>query len=355
MTLQDLLVSAGLPDNKYIYALVILVTFFVISKLIVYISKKWFMKLAEKTKTMMDDRIVKKTNKPISLVLFLIGVRLALVPLDLAKLANFDMNMLTSKIVETLIALNIAYIIIGVVDIIIDEWGRSFARKTKSKLDDQLISLLHRFSKIVLIILSLLYVLDMWGVKVGPFLASLGIAGIAIAFALQSTLANIFGGVSLILDKSVKVGDVIRLDQNTMGTVVDVGLRSTKIRSFDNEVFIVPNGKLVDSQIENFVLPDPSARVTVNFGVEYGSDVDKVKEVILGEIQKLNNVEKEPEPQVLFLEMADFSLNFSARFWIADYKERLKTKEEATCLFYKALNREKIGIPFPTHTVYVQK
>ena len=130
-------------------------------------------------------------------------------------------------------------------------------------------------------------------------------------------------------------------------------MRSTKIKNFDNEVIIVPNGVLVDSRIQNYVLPDPSARVVVDFGVEYGSDVDKVKRVILGEIKKLKKALKDPEPQVRFLLMADFSLNFSARFWVADYTERVVVKEEATCLFYKALNKAKIGIPFPTRTVYI--
>lgn len=342
-------------ENVYVHALIILVSFFIIAKIIVFISERWILKLAAKTKTKVDDLIIEKTNKPISLVLFLIGLKLALVPIKIGTFFGFNVDFIVSKIIGTLITIVIAHIILRVLDIIIDEWGKGFAQKTKSKLDEHLLSLLHRFSRIILVILTLLFILDLWGIKVGPLLASLGIAGIAVAFALQGTLSNIFGGVSLILDKSVKVGDVIKLDAETRGTVLDVGLRSTKIRSFNNEVIIVPNSKLVDSKIENYVLPDPSARVVVGFGVEYGSDVDKVKKVILGEIKKLKNVLKDPGPQVMFIEMADFSLNFSARFWVADYRERFKTKENATCLFYNALNKAKIGIPFPTRTVYMEK
>lgn len=342
-------------ENKYLHALIILVSFFIIAKIIVFISERWILKLTAKTKTKVDDLIVKKTNKPVSFVLFLFGLRLALVPIKIGTFLGFDIDFIVSKVIGTFIALSIARIIIIILDIVIDEWGRGFAQKTKSKLDEHLLSLFHRFSRIILVILLLLFILDLWGVKVGPLLASLGIAGIAVAFALQNTLANIFGGISLILDKSVKVGDVIKLDAETMGTVLDVGLRSTKIKTFNNEVIVVPNGKLVDSKIENLVLPDPSARIVVDFGVEYGSDVDKVKKVILGEIKKLKNALKDPKPQVMFMQMADFSLNFSARFWVADYKERFKTKEEATCMFYKALNKAKIGIPFPTRTVYMQK
>ncbi|TKJ40222.1 hypothetical protein CEE37_07815 [candidate division LCP-89 bacterium B3_LCP] len=342
-------------ENKYLHALIILVSFFIIAKIIVFISERWILKLTAKTKTRVDDLIVKKINKPISLVLFLIGLRLALVPIQIGTFFGFNIDFIVSKVIGTLVAIIIVYIIIVIFDIIIDEWGRGFAQKTKSKLDEHLLSLFHRFSRIILAILTLLFIMDLWGLKVGPLLASLGIAGIAIAFALQNTLGNIFGGISLILDRSVKVGDVIKLDAQTMGTVLDVGLRSTKIKTFNNEVIVIPNGKLVDSRIENLVLPDPSARIVVDFGVEYGSDVDKVKTVILGELKKLDNVLKEPGPIVMFMQMADFSLNFSARFWVADYKERFKTKEKATCMFYNALNKAKIGIPFPTRTVYLKK
>lgn len=348
-------VQTYLLGNKYIYSLTILVVFFIISKLVVYISEKWILKLAAKTKTKMDDLIVERTNRPISLLLFFLGLRLAIIPLNFGTILNFEIKVGVGKFIESFSLIILFYIFIKVFDIIIDEWGRTFAKKTKSKIDDDLLSLFHRFSRIFLIIIAFLLILTLWGVKIGPFLASLGIAGIAIAFALQSTLSNIFGGISLILDKSVKVGDIVKLDMDTRGTVIDVGLRSTKLRTFDNEVIIVPNGKLVDSQIENFGLPDPSARVVVEFGVEYGSDVDKVKKVIMAEIKKMKNIEKEPEPTVMFLMMADFSLNFSARFWVADYKDRFAKREEATCLFYKALNKNKIGIPFPTRTVYMKK
>lgn len=342
-------------ENAYMHALIILVSFFIISKIIVFISERWILKLTAKTKTKVDDLIVKKINRPISLALLLFGLSLALVPIKIGTYFGFDIDFVASKIIGTFITIVVVHTLLRVLGIIIDEWGNGFAQKTKSKLDEHLLSLLHRFSRIILAILALLFILDLWGVKVGPLLASLGIAGIAVAFALQGTLSNIFGGVSLILDKSVKVGDVIKLDAETSGTVIDVGLRSTKIRSFNNEVIIIPNGKLVDSKIENYVLPDPSVRIVVDFGVEYGSEVDKVKKVILGEIKKIKNVMKDPEPQVMFMQMADFSLNFSARFWVADYKERFATKEKATCLFYNALNKAKIGIPFPTRTVYMGK
>ena len=194
----------------------------------------------------------------------------------------------------------------------------------------------------------------MWGVQIGPLLTSLGIAGIAIAFALQSTLGNIFGGMSIILDKSIKVGEKIELDANTMGTVVDVGLRSTKIRTFDNEMITIPNGKLADSRILNFVQPDPRVRIKIEFGVEYGSDTSKVRKVVIETLRKVPNVLKNPEPRVLMTEMADFSLKFMALFWVNTFDVKFETKALSAEEVYKALRKAVIGIPFPTRTVYLK-
>lgn len=350
MPTADQIISQIL-SNKYIHSLLILSISLIISRLAVYISQKIILKLTEKTKTKIDDFIVEKTTKPFSFILILIGIKLAVMPLELSgsTARTIDLG------IWTVVIILITYLVMFVFDVLIDEWGRKWASKTKSRMDDELVTLFHRFSKILTFILGLMFILDLWGIQLMPLVASLGIAGIAIAFALQNTLGNIFGGISIILDKSVKSGDVIRLDKGTYGTVIDVGLRSTKIRTWNNEVIVIPNGKLADSRIQNYVLPEPSARIEVPFGVEYGSKVDKVKKVVLNELKKLKNVMKDPAPKIMFLKMDDFSLNFKAYFWVPSYKERFATKEKANCLIYDALNKSKIGIPFPTRTLYMKK
>src|SRR3989338_7878566 len=252
-------------QNKYVNALLLLVVFYILSKLVVFISQRVILRLTRKTKTNVDDLIVNGTNKQISWALLFIGVRLALMPLGIKEsILNVIENLVTSILI-----ILATYIAIIIVDILIDNWGKTVAEKTESQLDDQLVPIFHRFSRIFISILGFLFILLAWGVQIGPFLTSLGIAGVAIAFALQNTLGNIFGGISIILDKSIKAGDVVKIGQDISGTVLDVGLRSTKIRTWDNEVMIMPNGKLADSTIQNFVLPEPSARVIVEFGVAY--------------------------------------------------------------------------------------
>ena len=157
------------------------------------------------------------------------------------------------------------------------------------------------------------------------------------------------------LDNSFRMGDKIQLESGELGVVLDIGLRSTKLRTYDNEVIYIPNSQLANSRLKNYTRPDSSIRVSVNFGVEYGNDIGHVKEVVLNVIKQLEFIVESPEPQVLFLEMADYSLNFVARAWVADFNKQYSTKLEMTQLIYDTLNKANIGIPFPTRTIYLEK
>lgn len=327
-----------------------MVAFYILSELVVIISRKLILRLTQKTKTQVDDQIVKKTNKPISIILLLIGFRLALLPLGIKPNV---MNIIES-VLSSFTIIVITYIVIAVLDILIDNWGKAVAEKTKATIDEELLPVFHRFSRIFISLIGLLFILPVWGIQIGPLLTSLGIAGVAIAFALQATLGNIFGGISLILDKSIKVGDKIKLDTDTMGTVVDVGLRSTKIRTWDNELIIIPNGKLADSRILNFVQPDPSVRIVLDFSTEYGSEVSKVRKVVIDVVKNMPSVLKDPVPKVMLVEMGDFALKFRLLFWVDSFDVKFDVKSLATEDVYNALRKAGIAIPFPTRTVYLK-
>ena len=322
-------------QNKYVYSLTILIALYILSKLVVFISQKVILRLTKKTKTDIDDLIVRRTNRPISLILLLIGFRLALFPIGIKQ----NVLDILENTLSSLIIIIVTYIAIVVLDILIDKWGTKVAEKTSSALDEDLISMFHRFSRIFISIIGLLFILPVWGIQIGPLLASLGIAGVAIAFALQNTLGNIFGGVSIILDKSIKVGDKIMLDKDTMGQVMDIGLRSTKIKTWDGEMITIPNGKLADSKILNFMQPDPSVRIAVEFGVEYGSDTAKARKVVLDTIPKIPGVLNEPAPKVMMLEIGDFALKFRALFWVGNFDIKFDTKALATEEIYNALRK----------------
>lgn len=338
-------------SNHYLRALIILITIFVVVRIVAFIMEKVLTRLTSKTKTNLDDKLIQGASKPITALAFLLGLRIALIELPLTE----NLSKIFAEIVYSFIVISIAFLIYGVIDTLFIVSWRKFTSKTKSDIDDSLASLISGLLKAIIFVFTLIYILEGWGVEIGPFLAGLGIGGIAIAFALQSSLGNIFGGVSMILDKSVRVGDVVNLEDGTSGTVHHVGIRSTRIKTFDNHLVIVPNGKLSESMIQNIDQPEPKQRITIPFSVAYGSNVDKVKRLVLNEIKKVKHFSKEPAPVVRFMEMGDSALIFKAFFYIDNFINKNESIDDANTRIYNTLNKNKIEIPFPQMDVHLKK
>lgn len=339
-----------LQRNPYIWSIIIVISFIILSKIIVHISERYLKRIAKKTKTEIDDIILERGTKPLSWIIFFIGIRVAILPLNLIPAYEGAFH----NIINSIIIFFVVWIVIVLFEVGVVSWAEKLTAKTKSDFDDAIMPLFRKTVKIVLFLIGIMYIMSVWGIEVGPILASLGVAGLAVAFALQNTLSNIFGGVSIIIDKTFKVGDVIEWDQD-MGTVQAIGLRSTKIKTFDGDYVIVPNGRLMDSRVRNLNLPKRSVRITINFGVEYGSDIKKVEDLVLKTIKSVTYCEEDPEPYIIFETMGESSLNFIARFWVANLSDKLPAIDEANRKVYDALNKAKIGIPFPTRTLYMRK
>jgi len=344
---------SNIVGNRYLIGLGVFVVFYILAELIKFITEGAFLTFAKKTKTDLDDFLIKKTKRPFSLLLMLIGVRIAFVIISLkGKAGNLTMN-----IIDSLLAVVAIYIGIVMIKLVIEYWGKRFAKKTRSEVDELLVSVTKKAMNVVFFISIFLTILKIWGIEIGPLLAGLGIGGVAIAFALQKSLGNIFGGISMILDRSIKVGERICLDDDTIGEVLDIGLRSTKIKTLDNEYIVVPNGKLSEMNIENITKPEPSIRLVVPFGVAYGSKVEEVKKIVLKEIDKVDGLDKgkDKEPVVRFSEMGDSALLFKAYFYIKNYEDMYDAKDQANTLIYNALNKKGISIPFPQMDVHLKK
>ncbi len=338
-------------SNVYVQTAILLVITYLATVIIIYVLEKFSYKLTQRTKTKIDDLILEKTHKSLTYIIFLVGMRFAITPLNLT--ANVDL--VINNLFNTSIVIFLLQIALGIADVLINEWGRTIAKKTKSTMDDDLLPLILKTSNAALYIFGLIFILSIWNIDVTGLLAGMGIAGIAIGFAVRDSLANIFGGISIVLDKAYKVGDKIRLESGDLGIVHDIGLRSTKLRTFDNQILTIPNAQMANSKILNYTQPTDLERVNVEFSTEYGSNVDKVKKVALEVIKKHKDSLKDPAPAVVFTEMGDFALKFTAKFWVDDYNKAYGAKLDTTKAMYDALNKEKIGIPFPTQTVHVNK
>ncbi|MBN2477678.1 mechanosensitive ion channel family protein [Candidatus Micrarchaeota archaeon] len=337
--------------NKLLFSLVILLASFISAWIIAFFLKELFARVAKKTKSEFDDKLLEALERPVFRLIVLAGVMLSLQYVGLSE----SVIQTTNQLFATAFILILVFLGLDVSNVFYEYGVKKIAAKTESSLDDEIIPIAQRTTGVVIWIFGIIFILGIWGIDVTPVIAGLGIAGLALSFAVKDSLANIFGGISIILDRTFKVGDKVSLDSGEIGTIADVGLRSTRLRTYDNEIIIIPNAILANSKIKNYVQPDTSVRVVVDFGVEYGSDPEKVKKVILETISKISGISKEPVPQVLFTEMGDSALKFSARFWIPDYNEAYSKKIEAVQLIHDTLKKSKIGIPFPTTTVYLKK
>ncbi|MBT6690504.1 mechanosensitive ion channel family protein [archaeon] len=337
--------------NAYLRAGAVFLIVFLAIRILMFFLARVVPVFTRKTKTNLDDVILRKSSMPLTLLALLAGVRFAIGELNIEE----SLNGTIEGIILTFMIVFVAVLVYYIVDALVTIGYKDFGTKVKGRVNESLLQFFHSMLAVIMIVVAFLVILASWGIAIGPLLAGLGVAGIAIAFALQSTLANVFGGISMILDRSISVGDLVNLDDGTAGYISKINLRSTKIRTFNNKLVIVPNGKLSESNIKNVALPGPETRVVVPFGVAYGSDVKKVKKLALGEIKKVKGLFEEKDIVVRFMEMADSSLNFKAYFYITSFDDVADATDDANTRIYNALNKAGIEIPFPQMDVNLKR
>ncbi len=287
--------------NDYLVSLVILVLFAIVAKVLLFLFGLYLKKVAKKTKTVVDDLIFENTRQPIFYLVLVYGLKLAL--------ENIGWEGVVTNIVNSLLVVVFVLIFSRGLDVIIE-------KKTKTTIDEVLLPLFHKASHVIFVIIAVMWVLRVWKLDITPYLAGVGVGGLVLGFALQDSLKNIFGGITLVLDKTFRVGDKIKLESGDVGEIHDIGLRSTKLVTYDNEVIYIPNGYLANSRVQNYTRPSPKVRVVVDFGVEYGSPVEKVKKVVLSELKKMEGILSDPSYAVDFVSMGDSALQFQAKFWV---------------------------------------
>ncbi len=180
-----------------------------------------------------------------------------------------------------------------------------------------------------------------------------GFLGVGIGFGLQNVTSNFISGIILLLEQPIRVGDKVTVQEH-IGTVKEIGMRSTTIDTFDNIRLIIPNSVFVEQPVINWSHGDPKIRMHIPFGVAYGSDVPKVRKTILAVAAESANVLQTPPPEVRFLGLGDSSLDFELLAWIPDPRKQFRVRSD---LYYKilaAFNSAKIEIPFPQRDIHIR-
>ena len=186
---------------------------------------------------------------------------------------------------------------------------------------------------------------------VTSLLAGVGIVGLALGFAFQDIAANFISGVLIAVGQPFRVGDIIKSGDN-FGTVSDISLRTTTIRSFQGIEVLIPNKKLFQEVVENYT-NTKDRRVDLSIGVSYGDDLDKVKELTIEAIRSLKSIDRPNEVTLFFTEFGESSINFSVRFWAksARQPDYLQAQSDAIVAIKQVYDANDIMIPFPIRTL----
>jgi small-conductance mechanosensitive channel len=227
-----------------------------------------------------------------------------------------------------------------------------FARMRMARGVPYAISSLVRYT---LIFLGFLVALAAAGIELGKLTVVAGGLGVGIGFGLQNVVNNFVSGLILLFERPVQVGDVVQLmSQNLWGEIRRIGIRASVIHTFDGAEVIVPNGQLISDAVTNWTLSDRRRRVEVNVGVEYGTDAQRVIDLLLEVANSHPSVIEGPPPRAFFLGFGDSALTFVLRGWIADFNDGYTVRSELGVAVQRALAEAGIGVPFPQRDLHLR-
>ncbi len=208
---------------------------------------------------------------------------------------------------------------------------------------------------VIVFILATLMAISAMGIEITPLIATLGVGGIAVALAAQEMLSNVFGAISILSDRPYKVGDRIAMTDGLLGDVVEIGLRSTRVKTLDGRITVIPNADISKSMIINYSQPDPKLRYNIKVGISYSADVEKASRILLEIAGSTSGVLKDPAPKVYVTDLGNFSVNLLMQVWLENYKMTWEVPDQIYRETLKRFAAEKIDIPYPTTSIIVDQ
>ena len=314
------------------------------------ISFKLLHRWAEKTETKLDNTIIKAFKAPSVYWCIAIGLYIGIAVSDISGKYVFYLT----KIIHVIVIFSITIASANLA-------GRLFRDYIqKSSLPIPTTGLAYGILKSTILIIGLLIILSVIGISITPLITALGVGGLAVALALQDTLANLFAGIHILVEKSIRVGDFIRLETGQEGYVDDITWRTTRVRMLPNNMVIIPNSKLSQSIVTNYYLPEKRMSLLIPIGVSYSSDPEKVERILVEEAKKavgeIPGLLGEPEPFVRFIPgFGESSLDFTLICQVKEFVDQYLVQHELRKRIFKRFREEGIEIPFPHRTVYMRE
>ena len=325
-----------------------------LNRLIVILNKKVIKKLTAKSKTNIDDIIFSSLEKPILLGVLLLAFWIATSRLQLGD-EVFD---IITKSYDLLVVLNFTWFFARLATSLIDNYTLISSKKKdqeKTKIDARVIPVIKRTVLTIIWIIGIVTALNNAGIEATTLLGTLGIGGIAFALAAQDTIKNIFGGFAIYMDKTFRLGDTIKFD-SIEGTVVDIGLRSTRIRNYDKRILTIPNYKLTDAFIIN-ISSEPGRRIVMELGLTYQTSIEKMQEAmhLLRDMPNRIPDVNDNDLVVSFTNFEESALVITFIYFIRKSADTYETRSKVNQEILRSFNQAGLKFAFPSRTLYIEK
>jgi len=340
----------GYPLWQYVASFIWIVVAFVAAAVVDFLMTHQLRRLAAKTKTDLDERFLELAHKPvrvlITLALLNVGIR------------TFSWPTWAEMILSTLfvvgMAIAVVYLVMGIVDLIVEAVERRFFTHDVH-LARLILPILGRCAKVFVIVIGALSAAQYLGLPITSLLAGLGIGGIAVALAAQSTLANFLGTITILTDRAFRVGDRIQID-NFDGVVEFIGLRSTRLRTQEGHLVTIPNKTVADAGISN-VTSRPNIRQLITVSLTYDTTAEQMQRAIALLREIFANHPLTQDAWVYWRDYAAHSLDIFVVYWCKtnDYKKFLQALEEINLEIKKRFDDAGFEFAFPTQTIYLHQ
>ena len=305
---------------------------------------------AEKTESRIDDIIIRSLKTPSIYWCVAIGLYIGIAISDVSEKYVFYLT----KIIHVIVIFSITIASANLAGKLFRDYIK------KSSLPIPTTGLAYGILKGTILVIGFLIILTVLGISITPLITALGVGGLAVALALQDTLSNLFSGIHILVEKSIRVGDFIKLETGQEGYVEDITWRTTRIRMLPNNMVVIPNNKLAQSIVTNYYLPEKRMSLLIPIGVSYSSDPEKVEWILVEEAKKavgeVPGLLGEPEPFVRFIPgFGESSLDFTLICQVQEFVDQYLAQHELRKRIFKRFREEGIEIPFPHRTVYLRE
>jgi MscS family membrane protein len=338
----------GNTIQQWAIALGIIIGSMIAAKLAYWVMKNVVGKLTAKTKTRLDDILVDMFEEPAMFAVVIAGVRFGLGTLHVGD----DAKVWIAAATQFLIILTIAWFLTRLFDSLYEQYLVPIADKTESDLDDQLLPIVRKGTKLGVWVLAVIIALDNAGYNVGAALAGLGIGGLALAMAGRDTVANMFGGLTIFTDRPFTINERVMV-AGYDGFIREIGIRSTRLQTLEGRMVTIPNATFSESPVEN-VSVEPSRKVVMALGLTYDTTAAQMGEAmdLLRDIAERTDGVLTEDTKIAFNEFADSSMNILFIYYIAKDADILATTTTMNLAILTEFNQRKLDMAFPTRTVH---